>query len=419
MKVWVVKTGELLPTDGDNSRLLRSGILSHHLAAAGHDVTWWTSAWNHQLKEFRSNGFSEQRLDERQRILLLPSIGYKGNVSVRRLVEHRLTARAFLRYAAQEPLPDVIHCAFPTIDLAVATVAFGRKHGIPVFVDVRDLWPDIFEEQLPGPLHAIGPVIFSPLRRATQRAFRGATGVLGSSPGFVEWGLRQAGRDRSEFDGDFPLAFFSAAPPASALRTAEDELRAAGILGWDGFTVFFAGTLSSRLELPTVVEAARHLSATADRIRVVLAGDGPMMAGLKALAEGLPNLYLTGWIDRARMTVLTEHSDVGLVPYPDRPDFLGNVPNKAVEYLAAGLPIVTSLQGELGNLLARSGAGMTYPNRDAEGLAALVRSLASDPGHCADMSAAAKIVFDREFDSHIVYREMISLLERSVAKAVL
>ena len=58
MKVWVITVGEPLPIDGRHERLYRSGILSQLMAAEGHDVTWWTSSFNHTKRAQRSTADS-------------------------------------------------------------------------------------------------------------------------------------------------------------------------------------------------------------------------------------------------------------------------------------------------------------------------------------------------------------------------
>ena len=52
MKVWLVKLGEPLPVDG-NRRLHRYGILAEMLSQKGHEVTWWTSTFDHWDKKQR------------------------------------------------------------------------------------------------------------------------------------------------------------------------------------------------------------------------------------------------------------------------------------------------------------------------------------------------------------------------------
>ena len=52
MRVWLVKVGEPLPIDR-MVRPFRYGVLAQMLASEGHEVTWWTSTFDHVTKKQR------------------------------------------------------------------------------------------------------------------------------------------------------------------------------------------------------------------------------------------------------------------------------------------------------------------------------------------------------------------------------
>ena len=63
---------------------------------------------------------------------------------------HKIVAKKFNEIALSNHIefPDLILCAYPAIELSRAGVQFANKIGVPVVVDIRDLWPDIFVEIL-------------------------------------------------------------------------------------------------------------------------------------------------------------------------------------------------------------------------------------------------------------------------------
>ena len=74
------------------------------------------------------------------------------------------------------------------------------------------------------------------------------------------------------------------------------------------------------------------------------------------------NVVRPGWIDSDRMSWLLRRTTVGLAPYRSQPDFEANYPNKIVEYLARGLPVVTTLhRGVTADLLTTHGCGIPIP----------------------------------------------------------
>ena len=83
MIVWLINPGEPLPLD-DNQRLFRTGKLAYKLKD-NHEVIWFTSKFDHFTKTFRD--LDEKELDG-IRYKFINSIGYKKNLSVRRIFDH-------------------------------------------------------------------------------------------------------------------------------------------------------------------------------------------------------------------------------------------------------------------------------------------------------------------------------------------
>ncbi|GAI08595.1 unnamed protein product, partial [marine sediment metagenome] len=50
MRIWLITIGEPLPSDNNNDRLYRTGILAKLLIQRGHEVVWWTSTFDHVRK---------------------------------------------------------------------------------------------------------------------------------------------------------------------------------------------------------------------------------------------------------------------------------------------------------------------------------------------------------------------------------
>jgi len=411
MRVWLVTVGEPVPTDGADVRLYRTGILCEMLARAGHDVTWWTSTFDHMKKKHRYDTTETVRLTDRSRIVLLRSIGYRRNVSIRRIVDHRMLARLFAKRARTEDRPDVIVCSFPTIELAAASVAYGRANGVPVVLDVRDLWPEIFLELGPRWMRPLMNVGLWPMWTATREALRGATAISGNTAEFVKWGLRLAGRHAGRFDRHFLFGY-----PVPEIAPEEEastkEFWEGHGLAADGseFIACFLGTVGRQFDLETVVDAAIRLQAGGERFKVVICGVGEKLQALKERASGHSNIVFPGWVSRKQIWMMMGMASVGLAPYVGGMGFERSTPNKVVEYLAAGLPIVSSLEGLARDLLDKHRCGVTYRCGDVAALAEIFIQLRSDRARLATMSCNAKQLFETTYSADKVYGEMIEYL---------
>ena len=124
MWIWLVTVGEPLPIAARTKpRLMRAGALARRLVERGHDVVWWTSAFDHTHKNHHSRSDATVTW-QGGTIRLLKSVGYPGNISLRRFVEHALVARRFRAQAPGQRRPDIILVSFPTIELARDAVRF-------------------------------------------------------------------------------------------------------------------------------------------------------------------------------------------------------------------------------------------------------------------------------------------------------
>ncbi|MCZ6645814.1 MAG: glycosyltransferase, partial [SAR324 cluster bacterium] len=136
---------------------------------------------------------------------------------------------------------------------------------------------------------------------------------------------------------------------------------------------------------------------------------------LEELTEDCDNVLLAGHVGRAEISVLMERCSVALAPYRSTWDFMASIPTKAIEYLAGGVPILSSLKGELENLLSQNNCGITYANEDPKTFVEQLLWLYDHPGKRAEMSRNAKRLFDREFAAEKVYQNMADHLQSIVS----
>ncbi|HEX9707188.1 MAG TPA: glycosyltransferase family 4 protein [Steroidobacteraceae bacterium] len=410
MNVWLIKDGENLPLQPD-ARRMRTWMLAEALAGQGHRVTWWASTHSHQRKTLH---FAEDRdvdLGPQFRLKLLHAGSYRGNRSIARLLHHSRLAAKFRRLAPSQPAPDVVVSAFPTIELAFEAVEFARARGIPAIVDIRDPWPDSIVDQAPKPFRAAARVALHALERKTRASFTRADSLVACSQGFLDWGLRKSGRARRPLDRVFYIGSSPQPEKPSAASKRIDELaeRLAGKV------VFcFVGSFGHVYRLRLVIEAAAILAKQGLReAHFVLAGDGEQYAEVAEAAKALGNVTVTGWLSASDADRLMSRSQVGLAPIRQMP---GCVPNKIFEYSAAGLPILSSLEGETAEILAKHRAGLTYAPEDREAFVSLVTRLATDERLRREMAQNSASMFEREFRAARIYDEYVRHVE-SIAQA--
>ena len=414
LSIWLITIGEPLPIDGRRDRSWRTGLLAEVLAARGHDVLWWTSTVDHFRKQFFVEG--EPRVSSRigVPIQFLRGALYRRNLSLSRLVNHAQIARRFAALARRESPPDIIVCSFPTIELSREAVRYGAAAGVPVILDVRDLWPDIFLDVVPRAAKWLTRLALRALFADTQYALSRCDAVLGVSDAYLEWGLRKAGRSASTSDRTFPLGYRPTAWSQRDASSVDERLRAAGVES-DLPLVTFAGTFGRTYDLRTVIEAAVQLREShGQRVHFVLCGAGERDAQWRARATGR-DVTFTGWLPAPELAYLLAKSSLGLAAYSaNAPQ---GIPNKVIEYLAASLPVLSCLPGECRDLLSSAHCGAYYEAENPAALAAAIRAALADRERLVAMRAAARALFEQRFSSDTVYADMADHLERIAGRS--
>lgn len=415
MNIWLVTVGEPLPIAGGGARLWRTGILASLLASRGHKVTWWTSRTDHFTKQYFPVRDDCVAAGDNLFIRFLDGVLYKKNISLARLRNHTQIAEDFARRARHEAVPDIILCSYPTIELSKQAVLFGEASGVPVLLDIRDLWPDEIIVRIPRWAQPIGRWLLWRMYRDAQFALRRATGLIAISDAYLAWAHRFAVRSRGPFDGVFTHGY---PDPKQASSSGPDKERAwlerLGIP--DEVKVFwFVGTFVGSIDLGTVIEAARLSADRRDAI-FVLSGSGERDTEWREQARDLPNVIFTGWLNANQLALLASRVWAGIGAYKEKA--LMSLTNKLFEYMAFSLPLLVSLPGEARRLVEENGCGKFYEPGSASDLARVIKELLDNPSERDAMARNSRRLFERQYSANALYCRLADRLEQVAASTV-
>jgi len=161
------------------------------------------------------------------------------------------------------------------------------------------------------------------------------------------------------------------------------------------FVVGFAGSLIERKGWRVLVRAIERLPA---EFRLLVAGDGPHLGELQALAAsaGLAGrVFYVGLLPKERLWGFYRALDCLVVPSLTTERWKEQFGGVIADGMVMGLPIVGSSSGAIPEVLGP--AGLVVPEGDEQALAAALLRLRDDPGLRARLAAAGPPRFRQEF----------------------
>lgn len=186
----------------------------------------------------------------------------------------------------------------------------------------------------------------------------------------------------------------------------------------DKFVVSFAGVMGFAQGLDVVIEAANLLKDESN-IKLLLVGDGVKRPSLEARAKELKltNVIFAPTQPRSLYPLILHASDVCLVTL--RKDLVTPVvPGKLLSIMAAGRPVIASLQleGDAPKIIADCACGLSVEPGNAAKLAKAITKLYNDRILCQAMGRngrkAAEHMFSREACVSIYENVMKKVTER-------
>ena len=264
------------------------------------------------------------------------------------------TARGFAKDV------DVIYVYATQMTPALGPWLWKRFRGAPYVLHVQDLWPDSILESSMVANSKAGRIIRSVLEPWLRSVYAGASGVIGIAPTMVQTLVKRGSEENKT------VAVYNWADDSAPDRSSEKNSEKTEIL--------FAGNVGDMQDLETVVRAAKLVEVIPVRIRIV--GDGVARETVMELAKkiGTTNIDFRGAVPREEMPEIYSLADFSLVTLRDLEVFRGTIPSKFQASIAHGVPVITTVQGDLRGLVEEHKVGFTAEAEDAESLAQAMRS---------------------------------------------
>lgn len=372
MNVWIVNHYAIPPSMGG---LVRHYYFSKYLQKKGHSVKIFTSSKIHNtdINMIRDKSLYREEMEDGVEYTFVRSRDYKGNGMDRVINMMDLpfkTWKAMKRFYKREK-PDVIYTSSPDLFVALFALLFGRKHKIPVVVEVRDLWPEsIVEYNGMSRKNPIIQVLYQLEKWIYKRADQLIFTMEGGKDYIQDKGWNKMidlnkinhvnnGVDLKEYINDIEKYQFQD-------KDLDDPSM---------FKVVYVGSVRKANNIGLLVRVGKELrKRNNNRIKIIIYGDGTDKEILEKECknQNLSNVVFKGKVDKKYVPYILSKSNLNILNYKQAATWkYGGSQNKQFEYLASGRPICSNVK--MGYSIIRSNhCGIEDNIRNAEKYASII-----------------------------------------------
>jgi colanic acid biosynthesis glycosyl transferase WcaI len=336
---------------------------AEYLAAVGHDVEVCTTfPYYPEWKVPRDYAGKFALRERRNGVQISRSYAYIPNAatSLKRVLHEASFICSSTISAFFHKRPDLLLVVSPPLGLAVPAILLSRLWRVPYIFDVEDLQPDSAAELNMLPSWAL-KILYKVERAAYRNAALVTTLTNGMRSRIVGKGVPTEKVELLEARVDDSL--FNIGPSEGGAFRERFGLQGK-------FLVTHSGNMGVKQGLEVIVDAAL-LNRCDDSVQFLLVGDGAVCERIRQRVAdlGLQNVSFLPLLEAEDFRGLLAASDVCLLTQQKSVSEIA-FPSKIVTYLAAGRPVIASVNPrcEVAQAVRESGAGRIVAPEDGAAL---------------------------------------------------
>ncbi|MCS3935209.1 glycosyltransferase involved in cell wall biosynthesis [Salinibacter ruber] len=298
---------------------------------------------------------------------------------------------------------DVVLASSPPLFVGVSGWLAAQLKGAKFVFDVRDLWPDlaVAMNELDGPLK------IWLAKRLEHFIYHRADAVTAVTNGFCE-------TIQSVTGPETPVQRVMNGTEPEVFQRDEAGRRLRKESGFDDrFVVTYAGNIGICQGLDHILEAAERLEKDRKEVLFRFVGSGPVKDKLQQEAErrSLDNVEFHRRVSLDEAAAHMAAADALLVPLADHEIYRSFIPSKLFDSMAAGRPVLLSVDGEARSILEDAEAGRYYPAEHGQELANNIRWMLDHPEACTEMGENGRAYAQSHCTRETQAKRMTAFLE--------
>lgn len=299
---------------------------------------------------------------------------------------------------------DLIVIPTPPITLARLAGKLKRKHKAPVYLILRDIFP---QNAVDLGFFRQGGLIHRYFRNKEKKLYKLADRIGCMSPANIQYIINNnpwLEATKLHELKNFQILYENEGSPKQDLRVRFDlENR---------FVVVFGGNMGKPQQLDNVIELAKRCMKYED-VLFLLLGEGIMVDRLRNTIreKGVSNIRIISTIPKREYQDLLSICDVGLISLNER-FTVPNIPSKTLDYFNVGLPVLASIDRatDYNVILDETGAGLWSYAGNHDALMRNFESLYNDPELRRRMAQNGRDYFIRHLTPDKAYNTIINSL---------
>lgn len=276
-------------------------------------------------------------------------------------------------------------------------ISFAKKLKVPHYLYVQDLWP----ENVVAVTGIKNPAIIKPIDKMVDYIYKNTNEIFTTSPSFVNAICNRKVKvpeEKVHYWPQYAEQFYRPMEKKTVSEIPDD----------DSFKIIFTGNIGTAQGLQLLPKTATLLKG--ENIKFVMVGDGRYLEefNIEVQNSGVEDAFIMVPRQPAeRIPELLAACDAAFLSFQNAELWTMTIPAKLQSYMACGMPIIASAQGETQRVIEEAGCGMTCGLGDHRALAEIIiKFINISPKKICEMRENALSYSRQFFDKNILLDEM-------------
>ena len=263
---------------------------------------------------------------------------------------------------------------------------YARKHQVPHYLYVQDLWP----ENVITVTGISNPIVIKPIDKMVDYIYKNTDEIFATSPSFVEAICNRktsVSHSKVHYWPQYAEDFYKPMEKTSVEEIPED----------DSFKVIFTGNIGTAQGLQILPQAAEILRE--ENVKFVIVGDGRYLDEFEQEIQKRnvqDKFIMIARQPAERIPELLAACDAAFLSFQNDELWTKTIPAKLQSYMACGMPIIASAEGETERIITEAECGVCSAIGDVDKLSENIIIMTKDDLN--KMRHNSRKYFERNFE---------------------